>query len=145
MRLRLLKCVVCFRLCWPSSRGWWKTRRDDHRWAQHLGHSPSPHLACPISEERARVRRCGRVHVVSRDVWRAPKDRVDLVAQILAVPGAVRRSGLALTSTPTPLSVRASPDLRSVRQGDTNIGGAHWPWKRPVRKIVVVGLPTVPQ
>ena len=51
---------------------------------------PPPHLACPISEERARVRRCGCVYVVSRDVWRDPKDRADLVDQLLAVPGTER-------------------------------------------------------
>jgi len=80
-----------------------------------------PHLACPISEERARVRRCGRVHVVSRDVWRTPKDRADLVAQSLAVPG----TGLLGKATP------ASVVLIGRGSGQ--------------ERIAVAGLLTVPQ
>ena len=84
--------------------------------------------------QRPRNRHVDDIRAVRESYGFAANSRVSSERASIALNDSLKGLGLALTSTRTPLPVRASPDLRSVRQGDTCIGGAHRSWKRPVSR-----------
>jgi hypothetical protein len=109
MRVRPIKCAACRGHLLSTSSGAPKRRVAGLRGVGGDGSRRRPPCSPTCFKSCSHLLR-QTLHVVSRDVARAPKDRVALVAQRLAVSGAaLNREGFTTN--------RASPQARLHRKG----------------------------